>query len=533
MNSNNPYGIRTNGNRHGDVFTQPLVVNYMLDLVGYIADRDLSHISILEPSCGEGEFVVEILRRLSASAKSFNFDADKAAHANVFAYEMDSAKIEKALQRIESLHLGYQNISTFIQQGDFLQKEAPQVDIVVGNPPYVRYEQLPEEIITFCKRTFSTFHYRADLYIPFYEKTLRLLKPDGKHCFICSNRWLKNEYGRKLRMLISKMYCLELLVDMEEANPFQEKVSAYTDILMISYTPMKPHFRFCKIGNLNDLGDTSKEIVSPSPKGEDWTRSFNQWDEEDGLRTIEELGLKIGIGVATGADRVFISNDLNRKIEQELLIPLISGRDLRGNAFNWSGLFLFNPYKPDGTLIDLQEYPHAMKYLLQHEEKLKTRHIAKKNPKYWYRTIDRIYPELQHQPKILLPDMSANTFIFVDEGAYYPAHNLYYVTGSNIRHLKLLSAILMSDFISRQLSNITNSMNGGFSRWQSQHLHKLRVPDVLSFEEERIELLLDAYDKFDLDAINKILDDILSRSTGARSNLPKTNQKTHQLSLAF
>lgn len=73
----NTYGIRSNGGQHGDVFTKPCVVNFMLDLVGYTSDRDLSYVSITEPSCGEGEFIIEIIRRLAESSKKFGFDLTK------------------------------------------------------------------------------------------------------------------------------------------------------------------------------------------------------------------------------------------------------------------------------------------------------------------------------------------------------------------------------------------------------------------------------------------------------------------------
>ena len=60
MNSSNClYGERASGRGHGDVPTAPEVVRYMLDLIGYTADQDLSNTIILEPSCGEGEFIVE------------------------------------------------------------------------------------------------------------------------------------------------------------------------------------------------------------------------------------------------------------------------------------------------------------------------------------------------------------------------------------------------------------------------------------------------------------------------------------------
>ena len=74
MNTNRlKYGLRTSGSQHGDVFTSPEVVSYMLDKVNYSGDLDLSHVRITEPACGEGEFVVEIAKRIIHSSKQFNF----------------------------------------------------------------------------------------------------------------------------------------------------------------------------------------------------------------------------------------------------------------------------------------------------------------------------------------------------------------------------------------------------------------------------------------------------------------------------
>ena len=106
MNSSNYlYGERSNGGQHGDVFTAPIVVGYMLDKVGYTPDRDLSHTHILEPSCGEGEFVVEIANRLIESALKFGFDASESFCCNVRAYDIDAEKIAKCRARIKAMDI--------------------------------------------------------------------------------------------------------------------------------------------------------------------------------------------------------------------------------------------------------------------------------------------------------------------------------------------------------------------------------------------------------------------------------------------
>ena len=94
------YGTRSNGGQHGDVFTKPCVVDYMLDMVGYTADKDLSMTSIMEPSCGEGEFIISIITRLAESASRYGFDLNEAYHRNVNASDLDGIKVLRCIERI-------------------------------------------------------------------------------------------------------------------------------------------------------------------------------------------------------------------------------------------------------------------------------------------------------------------------------------------------------------------------------------------------------------------------------------------------
>ena len=500
MNSNNClYGERSNGGGHGDVPTAPDVVRYMLDVVGYTTDKNLSDIIILEPSCGEGEFVVEIARRLIESARHFGFDAQDAFVKCVYGYDIVEEKIQQCRGRL--LDLGLDPSDSHIVVGDFLSVRVPEVDLVVGNPPYVRYENIPAGQLDYIKNTFPTFHYRADLYIPFFEKSLRLLKPGGKHCFICANRWLKNEYGKKLRRLVARCFRLETIINLERADAFQEEVLAYPAITLISNNVRSHTFRYAEVERVADLTNLNSTERN-TPHDDDWSDAFIQADHSQ-LYTIEELGFKIGIGVATGADKIFISSELPDLVEAELLLPALNAKDLRGDTMRWHQEYLLNPYTSTGELISLSRYPQAARYLESHREKLADRHVARKNISKWYKTIDRINPKLKAEAKILLPDMSGNRYIFVDEGQFYPLHNLYYVTGHSVRKLKILSAVLMSDIIRQQIGSITNNMNGGFPRWQSQYLRKLKVPDLMSMDTTSEDQLIQSYDERNIEAVNR------------------------------
>lgn len=529
MSSNNLYGSRSNGGGHGDVFTAPEVVKFMLDMLGYTSSRDLSQIRILEPACGEGEFIVEIAKRLGISAINFGFDAKTAFAECVFGYDIDESKIQICEKRLEEL--GYNDFQ-HIMVDDFLTCRVPQVDMVVGNPPYVRYENIPEGKRRTYKNSFSTFHYRADLYVPFFEKTLRLLSPEGKHCFICSNRWFKNEYGRKLRKLVAQHFRLNTVVNLEKADAFQEAVLAYPSITLIENLFPNNSVEYADVTNITELPNV-KFDERVMPNGDDWSGFFNMMSENKELFSIEELGFKIGIGVATGADSVFISKHLPEIVETELLLPGISSKNLRGDKLHWRGEYLLNPYAPNGKLIDLSKYPKTEKYLLSKKSRLSSRHIAKKNLSKWYKTIDRIDAKLLSEPKILLPDMSGNRCVFVDEGCYYPLHNIYYVIGHSIEKLKVLSAVLMSDIIRKQICNVANQMNGGYPRWQCQNLRKLLIPDILHIETSFEARLVHCYEQGDYETINMLVEQLYNGEIPLIQMTRTPKRQEQQLQLDF
>lgn len=500
------YGTRRNGVSHGDVFTSPRVVGFMLDLAGYTPDKDLSRYRILEPSFGCGDFLIEIQRRIMESARRHGFDAAQAMNGCVYGCEIDKSKYDGCVESLGKVMPDFDSVH--LKNQDFLFSEwDTEFDFIVGNPPYVRYENIPEATRTAYKAKFKTFHYRCDLYVLFYEHCLNSLAVNGTHCFICSNRWLKNEYGKKLRALVATKYDLEYIIDVENLDAFRESVLAYPAITLISN---KRNYQGTKVATVDRMQDLVLPVTSVLRKiegMENWNSLFSAKNVNE-LSTIEAQGFVIGIGMATGADRLFISPNLKGNVEDELLLPIVKAKDLTGNVFNWRGSYLLNPYNSDGTLIDLNRYSRAKHYLEQFRTTLERRHIVR-NGRGWYSLIDKVKPGIKSQPKILLPDISGNKMIFVDEGLYYPAHNIYYITGRAKEDLYLLAAILMSDFVRNQVESVSNKMHGGMPRWQSQNIRQIRVPRISDISAENRRSLIDAYRRCRIHDINIIVTDIV------------------------
>ena len=197
------------------------------------------------------------------------------------------------------------------------------------------------------------------------------------------------------------------MVNLEKANAFQEKVLAYPAITIISNEVPTTTYHYMEITDIEQL-EWQKWTIKKMSTTNDWSEMFYEISNFHSLSTIEEQNFHIGIGVATGADSIYISPTLKGIIEESRLIPAINARDLTGNKLSWNGEYLLNPFDENGNLVDLASYPKTQQYLESKKEILSNRHIAKKSPSKWYRTIDKIKTDLQNTPKILLPDISGN-----------------------------------------------------------------------------------------------------------------------------
>lgn len=503
---------RKNGRNHGEVFTNKNVVQFILDEVGYLPQLDLRNITILEPASGKGAFAIEIIKRLYDSSLIHNFSFVECLTHNLTFTELDKNAFSNLCISIDELiwELTQQknNLSAKIcLNTNFLTHDfSSKYDCIVGNPPYIRHEIIPEFDKAIYRQKFNTFKYRADLYIPFYENSLRLLKPNGLLSFICSNRWLYNQYGKILREQISTNYHLKKILNIEKSSPFDETVTAYPCITTIQNNTKSEKVLFCEDNSKTIDFSNIQYTQVESPKTYSWQNLFLHYNINDvALAGVEEQGFEIGIGVATGADSIFIKQgkELNG-IEKSRILPLIKSSDLKNNTFKWNDNYLINPYDND-TLCDLSLYPHLQTYFNDNKDILLKRHTAQKTPNKWYKTIDKIKPELLRKPKLLLPDLTGNKFLFIDEGNYYPHHNIYYITAENISSLKILGSILMSDFIKYQMSQIGIRMNSGLPRFQSQVLKQLKIPNIKQLSASDKDELIKAYDNQDLDNTNRVI----------------------------
>lgn len=493
-------------NERGAIFTRREVVEFMLDLAGYTADRPLHQMRLLEPSFGGGEFLLTAATRLvdaftSAGGIGDLADCIRAVELHGSTYTATRAKTVSLLEHAgmgpsESRRL----TDRWLLHGDFLLSDLQgKFDFVVGNPPYVRQELIPSPLLAEYRRRYASLYDRADLYVPFIERSLELLSADGQFVFICANRWTKNKYGGPLRAIVARDFHLKAYVDMVDVPAFESDVIAYPAITLIERATPGPTL-VAKQPNLvaSELARLARTLRSGVPGAESGVslvehaaRGSEPWVlgsscERNLLRrleslfpTLEEAGCKVGIGVATGADKAFIAPMAELDVEPSRKLPLVTTKDISTGVVRWLGLGVVNPFEDDGKLADLANYPKLSMHLDRYREAIEGRHVAQKSPAGWYRTIDRITPSLAARPKLLIPDIKGSAHVVYEGGELYPHHNLYYVT-SEAWDLRALQAVLLSSVARQFVAAYSTTMRGGFLRFQAQYLRRIRLPNWAS-----------------------------------------------------
>ncbi|MFF5128886.1 Eco57I restriction-modification methylase domain-containing protein [Streptomyces syringium] len=519
---------------HGEVFTRAWVVELILDLLGYTADKDLCSLKLVEPACGGGAFLAVIASRISASCHAYQRPIAEAIDA-VRAFDLLDRNVEQSRTLIaETLQEeGWdpkhaRKVATaWVKQGDYLLQSdaAHRADYVVGNPPYVRLEDVPDDRMAAYRRTCSTMGGRADIYIGFYEVALRSLNRGGQLGFICADRWMRNQYGRRLRQLVTKDFSMDLALVMHDVDAFEDQVSAYPAITLISNktqgvavaadtnrsfgAEQAREFTGWYLKNEQSTVTTTSHQAARMPH---WFPEEDSWpaasparlavleDLTERFRLLEdtETGTKVGIGIATGADKIFLTKD-KELVEAERLLPMAMVRDTTSGSIDWDGTHLVNPWTATGDLVDLDAYPRLASYFEKHGDALRKRYVAVKQPQRWYKTIDKVDFHLTPRQKLLFPDMKLRIHPVLDEGGLYPHHNLYFIV-SDVWDMRVLGGLLLSKVAEAFVEAYAVKMRGGTLRFQAQYLRKIRVPAPAAISESDQFALAEAFDKRDVEA---------------------------------
>ncbi|GAA8579834.1 class I SAM-dependent DNA methyltransferase [Helicobacter pylori] len=396
-------------------------------------------------------------------------------------------------------------------EGDFLG-----FDCIIGNPPYIRQEQIKDLKPLLQKQYQDFYNSTADIYTYFFALSYHLLKEKGFNAFITSNKYARAKYGAKLREWLLKK---TTLVSYMELNALKVFESATVDTSIMSFikqeSPKESRFKYYE-PTPDDKNDLKSARSLPMKQNALSTESFifanaTLLDLRDKIESVgtplKDWDIQINYGIKTGANEAFIiptekreeilnacKTQEERKRTEALIKPILRGKDIKRYSYEWAGEWVINTHngytsnlKFKIPPIDIEKYPALKSHLDAHYDTIATRCDQGDTP---YHLRNCAYLEDFEKEKIVYPCIMAKEpcFVYEEKGFYAPAPaNI--ITGDKIE-IKYITALLNSKCIYFAMRKFY--MGGGIEgELKTNNLEKIPIPQITEKNQKLADKITD------------------------------------------
>lgn len=338
------------------VFTPEKYVLLMLDKINYDG-IDILKKFFLENSVGEGNILCMAVKRYIevALGQKYSIASIKSDLERYFvAFEIDLQLKENCLRNLDNIALDYgiQKVNWQIISDDYLRYNLEiEFDFIVGNPPYITYQELNSVDRQFLKANFiSCKKGKFDYCYSFIEKSLLdLKKTTGKMCYLIPSSIFKNVFAENLREIIKKN--ILQIIDYKHTHIFG-RILTSSAIIVIDNSSLKNNIEYI------DIDFNKSFLIDKEQLGSKWYFTENIGTKSTML-TFGEL-FKVSNSVATLSNKVFvIPKEINSVLEDEVLRPAASPRKLSKNLLEE----IIFPYKfVNNKLLRYSEEEFVMKF---------------------------------------------------------------------------------------------------------------------------------------------------------------------------
>ncbi|MFC4449167.1 Eco57I restriction-modification methylase domain-containing protein [Halorussus aquaticus] len=385
-------------------------------------------------------------------------------------------------------------------------------DVVLGNPPYVRQEQLKSAKSYFQTR-YDTYHSAADLYTYFLELGYKVLRNSKSLGFIVSNKFMHSEYGQKLRSKLSKQTKIRRAIDFHSLPVFGREVSAYPLILIFdkeealeTHKPLigkVPSLDFADLRR--EISDIGYEVKQKSFGDNGWriqnpqlTKIINKI-EKDAQQLVDYIDVPLRRGILTGLNEAFI---LEKEEYQKLdlddkhVFSLLRGRDIHRYRVDYEDRHLIRiPSGWTKSAADVKteaeawdwfksEHTQLAKYLSKFRSDAENRHD--RGDCWWELRPCDYYKELEG-PKIVYPVISKGPNFALDTDGHHINDKLYSIPTEDYKLLAILNSNLTRFWVQAELSGL----RGGYQEFRAVHVEQVPIKHVTE-DGELSELAQDA-----------------------------------------
>ncbi|EAK7780791.1 TPA: Eco57I restriction-modification methylase domain-containing protein [Campylobacter jejuni] len=462
--------------------------------------------------------------------------------ANLTLFDFDE---KEATKEFANLKKEYDNIFNLESNHPFEWRfEFPEIldddgnfkgfDLIIGNPPYIRQEEL-KELKPHLAKNYKVYKGTSDIYTYFYELGFNVLKDrGGVLSYITSNKYTRAGYGGALREFLLKNVKFLEYTDLNGIKVF-DSATVDTSILCFEKSKSKDNkFKYLALSNeilktcayniglYKDFAEFSQNSLSKESFtfSDENTSALKAKIERIGTPLKEWQGLNIYRGILTGYNEAFIittekRNEIlaNCKDEAEkertakLIRKMLRGRDIKRYSYEWAGLWvIFIPWhfpnveKPKTMLEneqDLKEqYPSLYKHLLSHKERLSKRNKEETGIRYeWYclqRWGANYYQEFERE-KIGWQRITQEPS-FILEKEYILLDSMAFMVANSKNELKYLLGFLNSNLIFYYFKNIGHLYSDKGFLLSNQYVEKFPIPKINSKNQKLADELINLAD---------------------------------------
>ncbi|MGQ0714645.1 MAG: Eco57I restriction-modification methylase domain-containing protein [Gemmatimonadaceae bacterium] len=409
--------------------------------------------TVLDPGCGTGAFIQGIIRWCERKDEP---------RPQLIGVDSDPALLEIARQNV-----GHVEEVTLLHD-DFLKPRSETYDYIVGNPPYVPITGLSVEERDTYRQHYNGARGRFDLYLLFFERALKVLRPQGRLVFITPEKFLYVQTAEFLRRDLARVAVEE--IEFIDESAFGELVTYPTITTITAGSPGKE--------TQVRLRDGSRKTIRLNTDGSSWLPMIHGTMKRDRGPTLTDAFVRISCGVATGADSVFVlpDRDVPRSL-RPFAFPTLAGRSLKlGEEVRTTHSMLI-PYARNGALLSEEDLGLLGEYLRAEarRSRLMQRTCVLRKPWYAFHENPPLTDMLR--PKILCKDISAMPgFVVAEDSEIVPRHSVYYLVPTDPSMVHDLCAYLNSQVVLEWLTANCQRAAKGFVRLQSHVLKRVPLP---------------------------------------------------------
>lgn len=435
------------------VYTNAAMVGRILDSIGWLATNDLASLRLLEPAAGDGAFVIEAAHRLVTSAARRGNSNWLSLAGCILSFELHEGEATKARAGIVAAlvaanlpeGVARELAEKWVVTGDFLLQPLVEGSFshVAGNPPYCRWSKIPQELRKQYESALPKETAKGDLFLPFLDRGIAVLRTGGRLGFLCSDRWRHMAFAEDFRRNRLPLVSIHEDTEVSATDVYRRNVDIYPSVLVLE--------------RLRRPARSSPR----SPTG----------------KTLTDLGFEVRVGPALGCTDAFVVPvGAMHNIEAELLAPWVDARGVHEGGVVLDGRTVICMYDEDGRLRNPKEFPKAEQWLISFRSRLENRSIVKNHGAEWFRPIDKVQARRWRGPKILLPELAKVPRVALDLSGAVPSHGVYAIMPQGAdADIEALYHKLANGGLARTLEGRAPKVKGAYIRCYRKILCQIEI----------------------------------------------------------